>query len=102
MVWRPIPSRLHPPRDSRGMWGIYITCRATAQDAVVLALQAAGPGNAASPPRRGTQWTAGQWGHQWGQALIIYFRLLRYGEGRGAGSAEDGEPTQSLETGTEG
>ena len=98
MVWRPIPSRLHPPRDSRGMWGIYITCRATAQDAIVLALQAAGPGSAASRPRRGSQWTAGPWG----QALIICFRLLRYGEGRGAGSAEDGEPTQSLETGTEG
>jgi hypothetical protein len=32
MVWAPIPSRLHPARDSRGMWVIYTTCRATAQD----------------------------------------------------------------------
>ena len=30
-AWGPIPSRLHPPMDSRGMWVIYITCRAAAQ-----------------------------------------------------------------------
>ena len=32
-TWAPTPSRLHPPRDSRGMWVVYITCRAAGQDA---------------------------------------------------------------------
>jgi len=32
LVWGPIPSRLRPPSDSRGMWVIYITRWVAAQD----------------------------------------------------------------------